>query len=159
MVGPPSIGKSLLIRLVTARLPPSEIGVFQTAPDNDKFWLQDLIGKKMYIGEECCLFNRQTDQFKLLLEGHRLCKIERKNKGLDCIKRMPIFISANNDIWCMNPKHKAALMERVFYYNFMRCTRSDSVNYDLLYNMSDAEWRECHNKLFNYLLLLLPFIV
>lgn len=147
MVGPPSIGKSILTRLLTAKCRPDRIGVFQAAPDNDKFWLQDLYDKDMYVGEECVLFNRQTDQFKLLLEGHRLCKMERKNKGLVLLPRKPIFITANNDIWSMNVRHKAALLERIFYFDFRQAVKP-VVDYHLLYNMSDAEWQECHNKIF-----------
>lgn len=147
MVGPPSIGKSILTRLFTAKIHPERIGVFNSAPDNDKFWLQDLVDKEIYVGEECTLFNRQTDQFKMLLEGHRLCKVEQKNQGLVILPRKPIIITANRDIWSMNPKHKPALMERIFYFDLKTATKAD-INYNRLYKMTDEQWELCHDEIF-----------
>lgn len=148
MVGPPSIGKSILTRLFCARVQADECGVFLAAPDTDKFWLQDLLRKRIYVGEECVLFNRQTDQFKMLLEGHRLFKVEAKNRNLELLPRRPIIITANKDIWAMNPRHKAALLERIFYFDLKRTTKLDTINYTRLYKMTDDEWRECHDIIF-----------
>lgn len=135
------------MRLLTARLSPINIGVFWRAPDNDKFWLQDLYEKDMYVSEECMLFDRQCDQFKLLLEGHPLCKVERKNRGYCILPRKPVVLTSNFVPWIYAKQQAPAILERLYYFNWLNCKVVD-VDFDLLYSCSNEDLYAIHMYLF-----------
>lgn len=109
--GPPSTGKTILVKLLASMYDMKEIGIF-SRQDQCRFWLADLPGKEFWIGEEITLTDEQADLFKSLADGSEYVSVELKNRGRAWLKRKPLIVTTNFPLWCMCPRQCKSLLER-----------------------------------------------
>lgn len=111
--GPPNVGKSLLVKMISSLVALDEIGTVSRAPES-RFWLDDIYDKALVVAEEYIVNDIEADQLKLHLEGHELATSEKKNGGKRKMKkRQPWLITSNFELTCMCPRHSEALMARL----------------------------------------------
>lgn len=127
--GPPSTGKSIIVRLFCAPWQRHEIGVIVRSADNNTFWMQDLVGKKCYVGEEICLSDTGADAFKLVLEGHFLACTDVKNKNKVGLQKRPTILTSNFNICYMCPRQTESVNARLLQFTTSKIiTRDNPIN-------------------------------
>lgn len=99
MQGPPNAGKSAFINLIESLYLPHEIGRFGPQALNSQFWLQDLYGKQIYIGDECKATPLNIQTLLLLMEGNASLETEIKYGDKVPLDANPVVIAVNRDIW------------------------------------------------------------
>lgn len=114
LVGPPSVGKSSIVLLLSSLYEDYEIGRFAVQNCTTQFWLQDLYQKNLYIGEEVKANAINIQTFLLLLEGNPNLYTEIKYKENVQLARKPVLISTNYDIWSNCCAYASACMERIY---------------------------------------------
>lgn len=109
--GVPGAGKTIVIKLIASLYNKDEIGIF-SRQEETKFWLQDLVNKKLWIAEEMTLTDEQADLFKSLADGSQYVSTEIKNRGRQWLTRVPLIVTSNFPITCMCPRQHKSVMER-----------------------------------------------
>lgn len=116
--GPPSTGKSIIVRLASSLFPRDKIGICSRSAEDDKFWMSDLIGADLYVAEEMLLNDVSADALKMSLEGHHLWTVEQKysKKRIPIPDRKPWIITSNFHLCCMCTRQTASVMARLFKF-------------------------------------------
>ncbi|THD20207.1 Non-capsid protein NS-1 [Fasciola hepatica] len=119
--GPPTTGKSLLLRLITRNYHYDTIHCMER-----NFQFQNLADKTIALVEEPRITPTQVDNFKKLLEGDGTLDVQVKHSGDVRLPRIPIFISTNHDLGkYVDNIDRMALYERCIVYNFEKRIGTD----------------------------------
>ena len=118
--GPPNAGKSALIGLVESLYSPHEIGRFGPQAQNSQFWLQDLYGKEIYVGDEARASQLNIQTVLLLLEGNPALETEFKYGGKMPLDPRPVILACNQDLWCDCQSYRKAIRARCLELRFTR---------------------------------------
>lgn len=126
--GPPSSGKSLMMEIITSVYPASQIGQFNMQGSTSTFWLQPLIDKAFYVGEEIKLQTNTAQTIKLLLEGSPSLITDIKHTEGVPVPYKPTIITSNGDCYSAVSAEGNAIRERgleVFFRDPIRvdCSR------------------------------------
>ena len=118
MDGPPSSGKSFLVAMLTALYPVEQVGQFIMQASISSFWLQPLIGKAIYVGEEIKLTANSAQTVKLLLEGSANLTTDVKfAEGAD-IPYRPTIMTSNGPCYQLVMAEGHAFHERAVELRF-----------------------------------------
>ena len=118
MDGPPSSGKSFLVAMLTSLYPVEQVGQFIMQASISSFWLQPLIGKAIYVGEEIKLTANSAQTVKLLLEGSANLTTDVKfAEGAD-IPYRPTIMTANGPCYQLVMAEGHAFHERAVELRF-----------------------------------------
>lgn len=112
--GPASCGKSSLMLLMSSVYEEHEIGKFSPIGQNSQFWLDDLYGKEIYIGDEARATELNIQAYLLLLEGNRDMKTEVKYGGKPCLEPKPVMLACNAHIFSACQAYARAVLDRVY---------------------------------------------
>lgn len=122
--GPASCGKSSLMLLLSSVYEEHEIGKFSPLGLNSQFWLDDLYGKEIYIGDEAKATPLNIQVYLLLLEGNRDMKTEIKYGGKPCLEPKPVMLACNTHIFADCHAYAQAVLSRVLLIEMKRpCPR------------------------------------
>lgn len=120
MQGPASSGKSSLLLLFSCLYEDHEIGRFSPLGINSQFWLDDLYGKEIYIGDEAKATPLNIQLYLLLLEGNRDTKTEVKYGGKPTLEPKPVMLACNQHIFADCQAYQTAILCRVLHLSFKR---------------------------------------
>ena len=93
--GPPSSGKSLMCSILSSVVPDDLVGQFNMCGMRSSFWLQSLLHKALYIGEEIVLEEVSAQTLKLLCEGSRSNYTDVKFADAIKIEPRPTIVTSN----------------------------------------------------------------
>lgn len=128
--GPPSCGKTIVVKLMCAYYNFIDVGIIPHTSDTDKFMFQDCLNKNILVAEELALTDIGADQLKLVLEGHFLASTETKGKGRQKIRQTPTVITANRNIVASCPWQWLPLKDRLFIHYFnKRIEQEHEINF------------------------------
>lgn len=145
--GKPSTGKSIIVKLFYGAFDTNDIGIISRADEKDKFWLQDIKDKLVYVAEEMVCTDKGADDLKMLLEGHELFSFEMKNRGRFRQSRRPIILTSNFHLTCMCPRQWNPLKDRLFTHYAHTIVPTDHIMTQL-YTMDRQELKELCEELF-----------
>ena len=99
-IGASNSGKSFLSAILTAAFEDYELGIIQSVSGRPgDFWLQDCLGKELYVCEELVLSTIDIIQrFKAVMEGNRSLDTNVKYCGNKAIPRRPFIVTMNGDV-------------------------------------------------------------
>lgn len=112
MQGPASTGKSSVMQLLTSVYDIREIGRFGPQGSTSQFWLEDLVGKEVYVGDEAPANPLNIQQYLLLLEGNSALKTEIKYGGKPTLRPKPVVIASNQHIYANCQAYARAVHDR-----------------------------------------------
>lgn len=112
--GCPNSGKSTIVRTLLELYP-----TYGEIVNSSAFMYQDLLYKPVGIWEEPIISDQQSEKCKLLFEGKDTV-IDIKFKPPTILKRTPILITTNHDLWHWDINAKHAFLKRGLYYYFYR---------------------------------------
>jgi hypothetical protein len=116
--GPPSSGKSFVVAMLTSLYPIEQVGQFIMQASISSFWLQPLIGKAIYVGEEIKLTPNSAQTVKLLLEGSANLTTDVKfAEGAD-IPYRPTIMTSNGPCYQLVMAEGNAFHERSVEMHF-----------------------------------------
>lgn len=122
--GPASCGKSAIMRLLTSVYDSREIGRFGPQGSTSQFWLEDLVGKEVYCGDEAPGNPLNIQQYLLLLEGNAALKTEIKYGGKPSLRPKPVIVACNQDIYSACQAFARPVLDRCLPIRLTeRCTR------------------------------------
>ncbi len=110
--GPPNSCKSYIVRSIIAVF--RFYGEIQSGSSYN-FLYNDCVGKNAIIYEEPVLDPVAIEKFKLISEGSPTY-VPVKNQGDRMIKRTPIFVTTNKNIWHYSNNNRGALQARGYYF-------------------------------------------
>lgn len=145
--GPPSTGKSIIVKIFCAKWDRRNIGVITRSCDNNTFWMQDLIHKDVYVGEELCLSDVGADAFKLVLEGHFLASTDVKNKDKVGLPRRPIILTSNFNICYLCPRQTESVLARCNHFMF-NIVIEETHPINIVHSMTNEQLYKLHCDLF-----------
>lgn len=119
MTGPASSGKSSVMLLLSSVYESFEQGRFGPQNINSQFWLQDLLGKEIYLGDEALATPLNIQTYLLLLEGNKDLATEVKYQGNELLKAKPVIVACNNHIFAECQGFADAIMSRVVHLEFL----------------------------------------
>lgn len=130
--GPPSSGKSFLTTVLCSVYSVHQIGVFVGQSARSSFWLQNLIGKAIYVGEEIKLDPLTAQTVKLLLEGSEHMQTDVKFADGVELPYRPTIITSNGECYQLVSAESGAYHERSVELTFkhpfrINCTRDRAV--------------------------------
>ena len=99
MCGRANAGKTTIIELLSAFYEPWEIGRAQPQSAQSNFFLQDLVGKRLFHADEILATPLNIDTLKLLLEGNKDLASDVKYGDKEAIKPRPVLIGTNDPLW------------------------------------------------------------
>lgn len=115
---------------------------------DNRFFLDDLIGKDYVVAEEFLVTDCQADIVKLHLEGSQMARIERKNRPKEKVPRQPWLITSNFPLCTMCPRHNVAMNARL--YTFCIVETEDIADIcKLYYSLTDNEQIQLVYRVFN----------
>ena len=99
-IGASNSGKSFLSAILTAAFEDYELGIIQSVSGRPgDFWLQDCLGKELYVCEELVLSTIDIIQrFKAVMEGNCSLDTNVKYCGNKSIPRRPFIVTMNGDV-------------------------------------------------------------
>lgn len=112
--GPASTGKSSVMQLLTSVYDMREIGRFGPQGSMSQFWLEDLINKEVYLGDEAPANPMNIQTYLLLLEGNSALKTEIKFGGKPSLLPKPVIVACNQHIYINCQAHSRAVLDRVY---------------------------------------------
>ncbi len=118
--GAVSAGKSSLINLLSCVYQQYEIGSFGPQAIHSRFWLDNLYGKEIYIGDEAQADESNIQTYLLLLEGNPSNKTEVKYGDKVALEPKPVILACNIDIYDRCPARKEAIRQRITPVRFTR---------------------------------------
>lgn len=110
--GPANCGKTMLIRLLASVWGRDERGIITPSGGEPSFTFQDCIRKEVYIGDECMMHPKNVEQYKMLMEGSDMLKVDVKNKPKQWLPKKPVILANNVSIWSQVQNHYTALISR-----------------------------------------------
>ena len=119
LYGPPSSGKSLLTSMLSSVVPEDLVGTFTMAGMRSTFWLQGLIHKCLYVGEEIILEEVSAQTLKLLCEGSRSNFTDVKFADQIKLEPRPTIVTANAPPYVNVSKEGPAFSERSIELRFL----------------------------------------
>ncbi len=123
--GPASTGKSSLMLLLSCLYRDAEIGNFGPQGVNSQFWLDNLYGKELYLGDEALATPLNIQTYLLLLEGNKGNKTEIKYGDKVELEAKPVIIACNKDIYADCQAYQDAVLKRVCALRFKQvCPKS-----------------------------------
>ncbi len=118
LFGAANSGKSSLLNMLSSVYKAHEIGRIGAQDIQSNFWLQDLIDKELYVGDEILVSQVNVDTVKLLCEGSKNLCTEIKYGNKQLLPSRPVMI-ANNIPMCNNIQgHASAIRARCVEYEF-----------------------------------------
>ncbi len=118
LLGEANSGKSSLLNMLSAIYETHEIGKITAQDIQSNFWLQDLVDKELYVGDEILVSQVNVDTVKLLCEGNRNLCTEIKYGNKQLLPARPVMIANNVDM-CQNVQaHGDAINARCVKYRF-----------------------------------------
>ncbi len=99
MCGRANSGKTTIIELLSAFYEPWEIGRAQPQSAQSNFFLQDLVGKRLFHADEILATPLNIDTLKLLLEGNKDLASDVKYGDKETIIPRPVLIGTNDPLW------------------------------------------------------------
>ena len=98
-IGKANTGKTYLSNILRSYVPEYDLGIVQSVHGNPSdFWLQDLVGKALYICEELCLSTKDIIQrFKGVMEGNSSLDTNVKYSGNKQLYRRPFIVTMNGE--------------------------------------------------------------
>ncbi len=118
LFGAANSGKSSLLNMLSSVYRSHEIGRIGAQDIQSNFWLQDLIDKELYVGDEILVSQVNVDTVKLLCEGSKNLCTEIKYGNKQLLPARPVMI-ANNIPMCNNIQgHASAIRARCVEYQF-----------------------------------------
>ncbi len=99
MCGRANSGKTTIIELLSAFYEPWEIGRAQPQSAQSNFFLQDLVGKRLFHADEILATPLNIDTIKLLLEGNKDLASDIKYGDKETIIPRPVLIGTNDPLW------------------------------------------------------------
>ncbi len=99
MCGRANSGKTTIIELLSAFYYPWEIGRAQPQSAQSNFFLQDLVGKRLFHADEILATPLNIDTLKLLLEGNKDLASDVKYGDKETIIPRPVLIGTNDPLW------------------------------------------------------------
>lgn len=122
--GPVSCGKSSILRLLTSPYDKNEIGKFGPQSLNSQFWLDDLVGKQIYVGDEALATPLNINTYLLLLEGNPDLCTEVKYGGKKHLEPQNVLMASNNWIWNTCNAYADGIKARCLIIEFIKtCPR------------------------------------
>lgn len=122
--GKPSSGKSMLAALITACIPPEQVGRFNMQGSKSNFWFQGLLNKEFYLGEEIVLENQSAQTLKLLLENSDTLVTDVKFSEHIHVDPQPVIITSNDPPYTMCNGERGAFLERALELYFVQQTEA-----------------------------------
>ncbi len=117
-VGSANSGKSSMLNMLSSVYRSHEVGRVGAQDIQSNFWLQDLIDKELYVGDEILVSQVNVDTVKLLCEGSKNLCTEIKYGNKQLLPAKPVMI-ANNIPMCNSIQgHAAAIRARCVEYEF-----------------------------------------
>lgn len=116
--GPPNCGKTSVMLLLSSIYDENEIGNFGPQATNSQFWLDNLHGKELYLGDEAKATPLNIQTLLLLLEGNSNAKTEIKNGEKVRIEPKPVIMACNMDIWSECQGFAGAIKARIVELRF-----------------------------------------
>jgi len=138
--GDASSGKSLLASVITAMYEPHEIGLISTQNSNSTFWLQDVIGKSVYMAEELMLDEKNVQAVKMLFEGNPLLKSDVKFADHQMIPYRPVIVTTNHTLWRYCSQESQPIKQRVLLGHFRK--RYDAKEFTRNRTVQAHAWRK-----------------
>lgn len=126
LIGASNSGKTLVTNILSSNL---ASGAFHGMHSRSQFWLQDLPGKDIYIGEELILDQFNVDYFKLLLEGSNRISVDVKHKPSVPLPKKPLLVTGNAYIWEYVSRHESAFRNRCMLIR-SDCNMQLNLSYD-----------------------------
>ncbi len=118
LYGAANSGKSSVLNMLSSVYRAHEIGRIGAQDIQSNFWLQDLIDKELYVGDEILVSQVNVDTVKLLCEGSKNLCTEIKYGNKQLLPARPVMI-ANNIPMCNNIQgHARAISARCVEYQF-----------------------------------------
>lgn len=146
--GPANCGKSLLVRLIAAYFGYEHCGLVSRCEEN-RFWLQGILDKRLVIAEEFNCTDIQADQLKLHFEGSPFAQVEIKNQSAVKLKRrQPWVVSTNFEITGMCPRHCHAIEERLIRVTFSQPDPMIKQIAEVIYSLDEDHLRQIAIRLF-----------
>ena len=99
MCGRANSGKTTIIELLSAFYHAWEIGRAQPQSAQSNFFLQDLVGKRLFHADEILATPLNIDTLKLLLEGNKDLASDVKYGDKETIIPRPVLIGTNDPLW------------------------------------------------------------
>ena len=99
MCGRANSGKTTIIELLSAFYQSWEIGRAQPQSAQSNFFLQDLVGKRLFHADEILATQLNIDTLKLLLEGNKDLASDVKYGDKETIIPRPVLIGTNDPLW------------------------------------------------------------
>lgn len=118
MQGIASSGKTSVMLLLSCLYTNNEIGRFGPQGSTSNFWLDNLYGKEIYLGDEAMANQANIQTYLLLMEGNKSFSTEIKYGGKQMIEPKPVIICCNNDITINCGAYCEAVMKRCFAMRF-----------------------------------------
>lgn len=112
MVGPPNAGKTSLMLLLSCLYERYEIGKFGPQGNASSFWLDDLYGKELYLGDEISANPVNMPALLLLLEGNVNASTEIKYGGKPSLEPKPVILACNQHVYAACPGYADAVLSR-----------------------------------------------
>lgn len=112
MVGKPSIGKTRIANMLSSPFELSQEGTIGEDVDS-KFWLSDTQHKQVYRCEEMTMLPENQERVKMLFEGNESLKTDIKFAAKSRIKKRPVIVTCNRDIWYKAPGIHVCIMPRI----------------------------------------------
>lgn len=85
-----------------------------------EFMYMELINKRVICIEECIMNPQALEDMKLLCGGEEL-QTNVKKEGYEKIKRTPVIITGNKEMWCLDASHAAAFQSRMYHRQSIYC--------------------------------------
>lgn len=98
----------------------SEIGNFGPQASTSQFWLDDLYGKELYVGDEATANELNIQTYLLLLEGNKALKTEIKNGKKLNLEPKPVLMSSNKLIYTSCQSYGQAIRDRCLMINLTK---------------------------------------
>lgn len=118
MTGPANSGKSSVMLLLSSMYEPFEIGRFGPQGVSSQFWLDDLYGKELYLGDEALATPLNIRTYLLLLEGNKDLATEVKYGGKPQLKAKPVILACNEHIFKDCQAYETPILARVVHIEF-----------------------------------------
>jgi hypothetical protein len=119
MYGEASCGKSLLTSIMCSVYDQWQVGNFVMQASKSQFWLQGLINKSIYVGEEIQPDHDQAQILKLLMEGSPMTTTDVKFCEPVILVYRPVIVTGNRPIWFNCIAERGPFLERSVRLEFM----------------------------------------
>ena len=116
MCGRASSGKTTIIELLSAFYAQWEIGRAQPQSAQSNFFLQDLVGKRLFHADEILATPLNIDTLKILLEGNKDLASDVKYGDKETIEPRPVLLGTNAPLWINFSTAMEPILERCHYH-------------------------------------------